>query len=433
MAMLCEQGEHLLKEFDEKNHSRARISQIAEDVWFVSALGHSNAVFIEGEDSVILIDALDTAERGEKLRSIIREHTRKPVSTIIYTHGHPDHRGGAGAFRDEAREIIASKPAAPILSGTEILKDIQGIRGKRQFGYGLSDEEALSQGLGPREGINYGEHHDFLPPTTLYDEELVIREISGVRLELRRLPGETDDQIAVWIPERLTLCCGDNYYGCFPNLYAIRGGQYRDIASWIRSLGVLMEYPAEHLLPGHTGAVNGRKAITEVLGNYKGMMEYILSETLRGMNEGKTADELSHEIRLPEKYAELDYLGEHYGCVEWTVREIYAAYLGWFSGRPSELHPLSESERSRKLIPMMGGAQKVLASAKEAFGKGEYQFCLELCDMLGAQEGGKDLVLDKEARLLSADAMEALSKLETSANGRHYYIACAKEIREKLR
>ena len=93
MAMLCEQGEHLLKEFDEKNHSRARISQIAEDVWFVSALGHSNAVFIEGEDSVILIDALDTAERGEKLRSIIREHTRKPVSTIIYTHGHPDHRG----------------------------------------------------------------------------------------------------------------------------------------------------------------------------------------------------------------------------------------------------------------------------------------------------------------------------------------------------
>ena len=53
--------------------------------------------------------------------------------------------------------------------------------------------------------------------------------------------------------------------------------------------------------------------------------------------------------------------------------------------------------------------------------------------MLGAQEDGKDLVLDKEARLLSADAMEALSKLETSANGRHYYIACAKEIREKLR
>ena len=91
----------------------------------------------------------------------------------------------------------------------------------------------------------------------MYGQGQVIREIDGVCLEMLRLPGETEDQIMVWVPEKKVLCCGDNYYGCFPNLYAVRGSQYRDLALWIKSLDVLMSYPAEYLLPGHTGVIYG--------------------------------------------------------------------------------------------------------------------------------------------------------------------------------
>jgi|GEM_PF-3708639 len=47
----------------------------------------------------------------------------------------------------------------------------------------------------------------------------------------------------------------------------------------------------------------------------------------------------------------------------------------------------------------------------------------ELCDLL--------IGADREAALgrqLKAEALLALAKLETSACGRHYYIACAKEL-----
>ena len=91
------------------------------------------------------------------------------------------------------------------------------------------------------------------------------------------MPGETDDQILVWLPEKKVLCCGDNYYGCFPNLYAIRGSQYRDIAMWLDSLETLRSYPAEYLLPGHTAPIYGNEKIREVLGNFKDAIEYILS------------------------------------------------------------------------------------------------------------------------------------------------------------
>lgn len=345
--MLIQNGHQQLQDFTNKNYKHT-ITEVTKGVWFVLGLGHSNAIFIEAGSSVILIDTLDTRERGEKLLDLIRQNTKKEVGTIIYTHGHPDHRGGAGAFMDSRPEVIAFAPAAPALEKTGLLQDIQNLRGARQFGYPLTDQEAISQGIGPREGMTHGEHRAFVLPTTLYEQDKVSREIDGVQLEMVRLPGESEEEIMIWLPQKKVLCCGDNFYGCFPNLYAIRGGQYRDLAAWIHSIDVLMSYPAECLLPGHTAAILGHETISSTLGNFRNAFEYILTQTLEGMNAGKTADQLAADIQLPPEYAGLPYLAEHYGCVEWTVRSIYSAYLGWFDGNPTHLHPLSPEEHSQR-------------------------------------------------------------------------------------
>ena len=278
--MLSINGNHILKTFTEKNY-KATISEVTKGVWYVLGVGHSNAIFIEGATSVILIDTLDSLERGQRLLEIIQKNTGKEVKTIFYTHSHPDHRGGAGAFLQSAPEIIAFEPESPALEKTELLQGIQNLRGARQFGYSLNDEEALSQGIGPREGINYGEHRAFVPPTTVYQQGRAIREIDGVQVEIVRLPGEAEEQMMIWLPQKEVLCCGDNYYGCFPNLYAIRGGQYRNLAAWVNSIDVILSYPAKYLLPGHTAAIIGAEKIREVLGNFRNAIDYILTKTLQ--------------------------------------------------------------------------------------------------------------------------------------------------------
>ena len=106
-------------------------------------MGHSNAVFIEAESSVILIDTLDTMERGKRLLDIIKRETKKEVRTILYTHGHPDHRGGAGAFMGSAPEIIAFAPKTPPLARTQMLRDIQNLRGARHLCTGILQEFVL--------------------------------------------------------------------------------------------------------------------------------------------------------------------------------------------------------------------------------------------------------------------------------------------------
>ncbi|MCA5964849.1 MBL fold metallo-hydrolase [Blautia sp. RD014234] len=45
----------------------------------------------------------------------MEKNTGKKVKTILYTHGHPDHRGGAGAFQESAEEIIAFEPVTAVL------------------------------------------------------------------------------------------------------------------------------------------------------------------------------------------------------------------------------------------------------------------------------------------------------------------------------
>lgn len=422
--MMRKDGAEILRTFTEQNYQE-KVTQVCPGLWHVLGIGHSNAIFVEGDTSVILIDTLDTLERGERLQTIIQRETGKAVKTIFYTHGHPDHRGGAGAFSAFEPEIIAFAAKMPPLARTEQLEDILKLRGARQFGYTLTDEENISQGIGIREGIVYGEQRAFAAPATIYQEDAISREIDGVRLEMMRLPGETEDQIMIWIPVKKALCCGDNYYGCWPNLYAIRGSQYRDIAAWIDSLDVLLSYPAEHLLPGHTAVISGRKEISEVLGNFRNAIDYVLNESLAGMKEGKGIDQLAAEVRLPQQYAALPYLGEHYGCVEWTVRAIYTAYLGWFDGNPAKLHPLSPKAYADKSLALMGGRQSVWEAAAKALKEEDYQWCLELCDLLLAHEGPSAAVYRQKA-----SALEKIAAYETSANGRHYYLVCAQELRK---
>lgn len=424
--MLTQNGGQKLRGFSEKN-GRESVCEVTRDVWFVSGLGHSNAVFIEGASSIILIDTLDTLERGKRLSEIIWENTGKKVRTILYTHAHPDHRGGAGAFQESAPEIIAFEPKNAALKKTELLQEIQARRGERQFGYALTDAQALSQGIGPREGITRGEHRAFVPPTCVYRQDRVIREIDGLQIEMLRLPGEAEEEMMIWLPQQKVLCCGDNYFGCFPNLYPIRGGAYRDLGTWIDSIDTILSYRAQYLLPGHLEAVSGEENIQEVLGNFRNAIDHILTKTLEGMNEGKSAEQLACEVSLPEKYTQLPYLAEHYGCLEWSVRAVYTAYLGWFDGNPTHLHPLPPQTRAQRLIALAGGRGAVLKAARDALEGKEYQWCLELCDLLLSNRE----MLCKEVRLLKACALEKTAEYETSANGRHYYLSCAEELRAK--
>ncbi|MFV0436118.1 MAG: alkyl sulfatase dimerization domain-containing protein [Desulfopila sp.] len=421
--MLHTDAEQMLTDFAHRTLIEGT-TEAATGIYHVRGLGHSNPIVIEGRTSVILIDTPDSDVRGEALKETIRRNTPKPVKTIIYTHHHPDHRGGAAAFAETAEEVLAFAPTKPVLDRTEVLRDILWKRTTSQFGYELTDKELITQGLGRREGFTTGEgKYAFLPPTTVYHEKKIVREIDGITLELVAAPGETDDQLFVWLPAHNILCSGDTYYECWPNIYPLRGGQYRDVSAWIDSLQLILSYQPEILLPGHFGPIFGRDEIQRRLSLYKDALDYVLTETLAGMNRGLTADQLAETVTLPPEFASSPYLGEFYGTVAWTVRSIFAGYLGWFDGNPAKLNQAPAERLARELLAQIGDEEGLVVRIEALLARGDAQLALELSDILIYSEKKSTVAKELKGRCLLA-----LAKLETSANGRHYYLACAKAL-----
>ena len=56
--------------------------------------------------------------------------------------------------------------------------------------------------------------------------------MTGLDVVLHHIPGETDDQIGLYIPRDKAFLCGDDFYKAFPNIYTIRGATARDAVDW---------------------------------------------------------------------------------------------------------------------------------------------------------------------------------------------------------
>ena len=54
-------------------------------------------------------------------------------------------------------------------------------------------------------------------PTKPFSKKMSIT-LAGLDLEMIHAPGETDDQIIVWYPQKKVLFPADNIYKAFPNL-----------------------------------------------------------------------------------------------------------------------------------------------------------------------------------------------------------------------
>jgi alkyl sulfatase BDS1-like metallo-beta-lactamase superfamily hydrolase len=407
---------------------RKGVEEVTEGVY--AAIGYSlaNSILLEGEDGVVIVDTLESRGRAEEVLAAFRAITDKPIRAVILTHNHADHVFGGQVFTggDPSIPVYAhATTSAEIDRVVSVTNDATYGRSMRMFGQLLRESGAPNAGIGP--GLDF--HADQMAlarPTHTFEDRLDL-EIAGIRIQLIHAPGETPDQICVWLPDKKVLIPADNIYQAFPNLYTIRGTAYRDVLLWVETLDQMRTLEAEFLVPCHTRPLVGRDPIAETLTAYRDAIQYVHDQTVRGMNQGKSPGVLAATIRLPPHLEQHPWLQPFYGTVPWSVKGIYDGYLGWFDGNGATLDPLPPAERSGRWLEAFTAGVPLPDQARQALDQGDFSWAAELADhwLRVAPE-------DPAARAALATALDALGAQHPSANGQNYLRTQAAELRGDL-
>ena len=381
------------------------VHKVTDRVYSAVGYAFANTIMIIGDDGLIIVDTQDTYESGKKVMSEFRKITDLPVVAIIYTHGHLDHVHGTGAFLEEGEdiEIYAHDSHTDFyINENSVLGPIAGVRTAHAGGIFLPSDGSDRHNTGSLGPAGSG-HISYASPTQTFSDELEV-EISGVKLQMVFVAGESEDQIYVWLPEDEVLLIGDNIYGIIPNIYTLRGSVYRDPMNYVNALDLMIPLNAEHLVSSHLEPISGKENVKDILVSTRDATQYIYDQTIRGMNAGYTADELSRTIQLPEHLDNHQYLSKSRNDVSSHVKQIYYGNLGWFEGNSAFLNAVSLKDRSHKIIDGFGGVESSISLLRDEIDNGQYQWAAELGTYILNVEPD-----NLEAKLLTAYVLRVLS------------------------
>ncbi|WP_313201134.1 alkyl sulfatase dimerization domain-containing protein [Pseudomonas sp.] len=418
-------------------NSIAGLFKVTDRIYQVRGLDLANMTLIEGEHGLIVMDPLlsvETARAG--LAMYFRHRPQRPVVAVIYTHPHVDHFGGVRGVIDEAQvkagkvQVIAPQGFFEHAISENVLAG-PAMKRRAQYMYGAplprGPRGQVDAGLG--KGVPANATVSLIAPTRLIEQPFETLRIDGVDIEFQLTPGtEAPAEMNLWLPQFKALCMAENASHVQHNVLTLRGAQVRDAKVWAHYLDQsLLRYgeQAEVVFAQHHWPTWGGAAIREYLADQRDMYAFIDSQTLRLINRGLGPTEIAAELTsLPPRLASKWYSRDYYGSLSHNVRAVYQRYMGFYDGNPATLNPLPPSDAGAHYVKALGGAERVLALAREAYDTGDYRWVAELTRHLVFAQPD-----NRAARELQADALEQLGYQSENATWRNAYLTGAQELR----
>ena len=414
----------------------AGLFELAPGFYQLRGFDLSNLHIVEGDEGIIVIDPLVSAETAAAALALYREHRgERQVTGLIYTHSHVDHFGGAKGVVSAAD---VESGVVPVLAPTGFLHHAvsenvfagtaMGRRAGYMYGALLERGPAEQLGSGLGQTVSLGSI-TLIPPTVEITETGQTAVIDGVRMTFQLTPGtEAPAAMNIHFPAAKALCVADNVARSMHNILTPRGALVRDPRIWARYLDEAIELfgaESEVLFSGHHWARWGREGIVELLEKQRDLYTYLHDQTLRLLNKGYTGPEIAEAIELPPSLAEEWHCREFYGSISHNTKAIYQRYMGWFDGNPAHLWEHPPQEQARRYVEFMGGAEAVLEKARRSFASGDYRWVAEVVNHVVFAEPENEA-----ARQLQADALTQLGHGAENATWRNFFLMGAKELRE---
>ncbi|BBY33428.1 alkyl/aryl-sulfatase [Mycolicibacter minnesotensis] len=409
--------------------------EVVDGIYQVRGFDISNITFVEGDSGVIVIDPLISTEVAAAALALYRQHRgNRAVRAVIYTHSHADHFGGVLGVTSQAdvdaglvaviapEGLVEHAVAENVYAGTAM-----GRRAGYMYGSLLPRGPLGQVGCGLGQDLSTGEVSIIVPTVTITDTGQT-HTVDGVQIEFQMAPGtEAPAEMHFYFTQFRALCMAENATHNLHNLVTLRGAVVRDPHAWANYLTEAIDTfagRADVVFASHHWPTWGGERITEYLSLQRDLYAYLHDQTLRLLNQGYTGIEIAEDFRLPPALERAWHARGYYGSVSHNVKAIYQRYLGWFDGNPARLWPHPPEAAGPRYVAAMGGADRVVDLAKQAFDSGDFRWAATLLDHVMFTDAEH-----ADARRLYADTLEQLGYGAENATWRNFFLTGAAELR----
>ena len=382
-------GEAAMEEWT-ANVAGGAAKPIADDIIAIhTGYFFGNTTAIRTGDGLVLVDT-GSRETAAQTLAALRRWDDRPVHTVIYTHGHPDHSWGARLLDQEADARGIARPR--VIAHRNVLQRFQRYDATR----GLNSLVMGRQFNQP--GYTFPDNHR--RPDQVYDDALSLT-VGGVRFELVHGRGETDDATFVWLPERRILASGDFVIWVFPNAGNPRKVQ-RYAPDWAAALRHMQGLSPAVLIPGHGPVVFGEERAWRMLNDGAEVLESLVKQTTDLMNAGASLDDILRTVAAPQNLLAKPYLLPTYDDPEFVVRNIWHLYAGWFDGNPAHLKPAADVELAEEIAALAGGAARLAERAAALAEAGQTRLAAHLIELAANASPTSTEIQTARAKVLRA-------------------------------
>jgi len=408
--------------------------RVTDGIYQLRGYDLSNMTLIEGQTGWIVVDPLTARETAAAAFAFARKHLgERPIVAMIFTHSHIDHFGGVlGVLASEGVQAENMRIIAPdgfteeatsenVIAGPAMSRRAMFMYGKR---LARSERGHVDSGLGisPAFG-SFG----LLEPTEIIDRTPQKLSIDGIEFIFQNAPGsEAPAELTFYLPHARAFNGAEVTSHNLHNLYTLRGAKVRDALLWSHYIDESIELfgEADVYLASHHWPIWGNERIIEFLEVQRDTYKYIHDQTVRLFNQGMTPSEIAEAIELPESLQQSFHNRGYYGTLRHNSRAVYQNYLGWYDGNPAHLNPLSPTEAGQRYVMLAGGADALLAQAREAYDQADYRWAAELLNHLVFADPG-----NTAATSLLAATYDQLGYQSESGPWRDVYLSAAFELR----
>ena len=416
--------------------------KVTDGLYQVRGFSVSSMTIVEGKTGIIIIDTLASPGAAHAALDLYFAHRpHKPIVALIYTHCHADHYGGASAVVSPADagagKISVIAPVGfmdALIEEAAIAGNLTGRRGQFQFGDSLPVGELGTVGYGEGKASSRGAPGGgpIIPPNDIIRSETETRTIDGVTFIFQlALNSEAPSEMLIYLPQLRVLDVAEEVTHTLHNLLPLRGVLVRDANRWSQYLNAALEKfggQAQVMIDQHQWPVWSNDRLRAKLANYRDLYKYIHDQTIRMMNQGMGPTEIAEALTTPPGLENDWSTRGYYGSLSQDSKAVYQRYIGWYDGNPANLNRLPRVEGARKYVEYMGGADAVVARARDDFKAGNYRWVAEVMNQVVFADPS-----NKVARNLAADALEQLGYLAESAPLRNAYLLGAQELRSGVR